>query len=59
MIIFYATFVNGSQYQIYYKILLLELLGNCIDISWFFQGMEEFKKTVSRNIIVKIISVIL
>lgn len=58
MIIFYFTFVNGEQYQVYYKILLLELLANCFDISWFFQGLEEFKKTVTRNIIVKLISVI-
>ena len=58
MIIFYIAFVNGLQYQMYYKILLLELLGNCIDISWFFQGLEEFKKTVLRNIIVKLISVV-
>lgn len=56
--IFYFAFVNGKQYQMYYKILILELIGNCIDISWFFQGLEEFKKTVTRNIIVKIISVI-
>ena len=42
----------------YYKILLLELLGNMIDISWFFQGLEEFRKTVSRNLIVKTISLI-
>lgn len=58
MIIFYFTFVNGEQYQVYYKILLLELLANCFDISWFFQGLEEFKKTVTRNIAVKFISVI-
>lgn len=58
MIIFYFAFVNGEQYQVYYKILLLELLANCFDISWFFQGLEEFKKTVTRNIIVKLISVI-
>jgi O-antigen/teichoic acid export membrane protein len=34
-------------------------VANSIDISWFFQGLEEFKKTVVRNAIVKIISVIL
>lgn len=56
--IFYFLFVNGNQYQIYYKILLLELLANCFDISWFFQGMEDFKRTVTRNTIIKIISVI-
>lgn len=42
----------------YYRILALEILGNCIDISWFFQGLEEFKKTVVRNTIIKLISII-
>lgn len=58
LILFYLIFVNGNQYQIYYKILILELIGNCIDISWFFQGLEEFKKTVVRNMIIRLISVI-
>ena len=55
---FYLCFAIGNQYQVYYRILILEILANVIDISWFFQGLEEFKKTVSRNIIVKIISII-
>lgn len=58
MLIFYYTFAKNGEYSTYYKILLLELLGNIVDISWFFQGLEEFKKTVMRNIIVKIISVV-
>lgn len=58
IIIFYFTFVNGKQYQIYYRILMLEIIGNCLDISWFFQGLEEFKKTVTRNIVIKFISVV-
>lgn len=57
-IIFYLCFARSGQYATYYKILLLEMLANCLDISWFFQGMEEFKKTVIRNFIVKIISVV-
>ena len=55
---FYVFFCNGRSYSAYYKILLLEMLANVIDISWFYQGMEDFKKTVIRNFIVKIISVI-
>ena len=59
LVIFYFTFANGNNdYQLYYKILILEILANIIDISWFFQGLEEFKKTVVRNIIVKLISLI-
>ena len=57
MLIFYFIFVKGNQYQMYYKILLLELLANCFDISWFFQGLEEFKKIVIRNTIIKLISI--
>ena len=58
LLVFYFVFVNGQNYQMYYKILILEILASLIDISWFFQGLEEFKKTVTRNTIVKIISVI-
>ena len=56
--IFYVTLVLHGQYQEYYKILILEILAYAIDISWFFQGLEEFKKTVSRNLIIKILSII-
>lgn len=58
MLIFYLTFAKNGQYSIYYKILMLELISNAIDVSWFFQGIEEFKKTVVRNTIVKVISVV-
>ena len=58
IIIFYFSFANNGEYSMYYKILLLEIIANMIDISWFFQGQEEFKKTVIRNTIVKLISVV-
>ena len=58
MIIFYFTFAFKGDYSLYYKILLLELFANMIDISWYFQGIEEFKKTVLRNIVVRVLSVI-
>ena len=58
IVTFIFTFGNGQQYSVYYKILVLELIANIFDISWFFQGLEEFKKTVTRNTIVKVLSVI-
>lgn len=58
MIMFYFLFARTGEYSTYYKILLLEMFANVIDISWFYQGMEEFKKTATRNIIVKLLSVI-
>ena len=58
MILFYILFARNGQYSFYYKILLLDLIATMVDISWFFQGIEEFKKTVTRNIVIKIISVV-
>lgn len=41
-----------------YLILTLNLVANFFDITWFFQGMEDFIKTVTRNTIFKIIQII-
>lgn len=58
-VIYFFMFVNGKEYQIYYTILMLELIAAAFDISWFFQGLEEFKKTVTRNVLVRLCSVTL
>jgi len=58
MILFYLTYARNGEYSMYYRILLLEILANCFDISPFFQGMEEFKKIIVRNLIVKMVSII-
>lgn len=58
IIAFIIIFLNRNDYSIYYRILILELIANVLDISFFFQGLEEFKKTVTRNLILKIVSVI-
>lgn len=57
-IMFFVIFGIGGKYSIYYRILLLEMFANAIDISWLYQGLEEFKKIVLRNFIIKILSVI-
>ena len=56
-VFYYFFFIKGAEYQIYYQILLLELIAAAFDISWFFQGMEEFKRTVTRNVLVRVCSV--
>ena len=56
---FFLAFCIGRHFSVYYRILLIEMFANAFDISWFFQGMEEFKKTVFRNLIVKIVATIL
>ena len=41
-----------------YLILSLNLVSVFFDITWFFQGMEDFAKTVTRNVIFKIINIV-
>ena len=55
LVLFYLIFCIKGEYTLYFKILLLEILANIIDISWFYQGIEEFKKYVFRSILVKLI----
>lgn len=57
--IYYYFFIRTGAYSVYYKILLFELVAGAFDISWFFQGLEDFKKTVTRNVLVRIVSVAL
>lgn len=57
--IYWYFFMRTGEYSKYYKILLFELIAGAFDISWFFQGLEDFKKTVTRNILVRTVSVAL
>ena len=58
LFIFYLGFCRQGTYIVYYRILLVEIFAYCLDISWYFQGLEEFKKTAIRSTVVKFISVI-
>lgn len=50
---------NSGKYQTAFLIMTINLLTVLFDISWLFQGVENFKLTVVRNFIVKIVGVIL
>ena len=56
-IVFFLCFCISNEYDIYYRILLLEIFANMIDITWFYQGMENFKKVVVKNLLIKCISI--
>lgn len=51
-------FIIKSKYTSIYFIQSLAILSAALDISWFFMGIEDFKKTVTRNFIVKMIGVV-
>lgn len=58
MLFFYILFASHGNYAMYYRILLLEILANAFDISWFYQGIEDFQKTALRHILIKLLSII-
>ena len=57
LIIYYFCFVMNSKYASIFIIQMIDIISYIFDVSWFFQGMEEFKKTVIRNIAVRLVSV--
>lgn len=59
LILFFFTFCHSNKYSDIYIIQTIDIISSIIDISWLYQGMEDFKKIVIRNIIVKVIGLIL
>lgn len=58
--VFYSiTVCRITGYGILYKLQAIYILSAFLDIGWFFQGLELFKITVLRNIIVKIAGIVL
>lgn len=55
--IFFIAFI-AKEDKIMYILQLGFILGSFFDINWFFFGLEEFKITVTRNTIIKILSFI-
>lgn len=60
-IICYLIYIDNfnNQYRIFFLGQFFLLTAAVFDISWFFMGLEDFKKTVIRNTIVKIFSLIM
>lgn len=56
--ILYLLFFN-IDYKTIACIQLIYILSGAFDISWFFFGTEQFKITVTRNFIIKILTVML
>lgn len=50
---------SSSDLKVMFIMQLPLLLASLLDISWLYTGMENFGKTITRNILVKLIGVIL
>lgn len=58
MLVCYLVFsFFQKENRLIFYILAINLLNVALDISWFFQGIEEFGKLVGRNILFRILTV--
>lgn len=58
IIIYIVLFCISGKYSIYFIVNILTVIGSAIEISWFFNGVEDFKLVTMRNFIIKIIFVV-
>lgn len=59
---FYIVFTlnqNDQTLRLVFMIQGIQLLGSLLDISWLLIGLQKMKETVTRNVIIKFISIIL
>lgn len=57
--IYFLVGIFQRQNFIYYIALLPYMISGIFDVSWFFQGIEEIRRVVFRNTIIKISTLIL
>ena len=59
LLVFYiAIFCLSGDYSQYFTICIITIISSSIEISWFFNGIEDFKSVTIRNFVIKIIFVI-
>ncbi|SEK46165.1 Membrane protein involved in the export of O-antigen and teichoic acid [Pseudobutyrivibrio ruminis] len=54
----YGIFSGFRKDSAIYYAMTFTLLSTMIDVSWFFQGMEEFGKIILRNCVIRFINVV-
>ena len=57
LVYLFAVLFFSTTFQKYFLLQSLWIVAAGVDISWYFMGLEDFKKTVVRNTIVKLISI--
>jgi len=57
--IIYVYILCPEEYKFVSAIQIMTVLCSLCDINWYFFGVEKFKLTVTRNIIIKILNVVL
>lgn len=59
VIAYFLLIVNNSKgFSLYYTLFSIEIFASFFDVSWFFQGLENFRLQTIRNVFVKIIGTV-
>ncbi len=59
LVVWLAFVLITDQYKMIYAVLSMQIIAVAFDISWFYGGYEKFKFITIRNVIVKIIGIII
>lgn len=59
LIVYGFIFMKTGDNILVYRFLAIEIFASGIDISWYFQGMEDFKLIFIRNFVIKVASLFL
>lgn len=57
--IFIIFIISNEHYKVIYLLQSVAIITALFDVSWFFMGIQNFKVTVLRNTLVKVLSIIL
>lgn len=58
LIVYYILFWNASDLKYIRMIQSIHIIASMLDITWLYVGLEDFKRIVSRNLLVKVIGLI-
>jgi O-antigen/teichoic acid export membrane protein len=59
VLVVFLIVTHFFQYANFYQIQVLVIIGTFLDISWYYQGIEDFKKISLANITVKVLTLLL
>lgn len=57
-LVLFLQLTGASEHRTLYLLQSVNILCVMADVTWFFQGMEDFGKTVMRNIMVRILNIV-
>ena len=57
--VYLITIVPSGEYSLYFLIQIPYFIAAILDITWLYQGIDNFKNVAIRNIVIRLLSIIL